>query len=188
MGKTILIENIISDIEPFLQASPTVIAVNGLDCAGKTTFAKKLYDDLTRNGVNCALLHIDDYNNIDVQELIYTAHQHNALTAQLLDLYYEKSLHYDDVIKAIASARKSHDVTLIEGVFLFKECLMASLDLKIFLPIDSKTARERYLARKDRVADTRPASVFDDIWLPSFTRYCAETQPEAKCDLSYPAS
>lgn len=134
------------------------------------------------------MLHIDDYNNIDVQKLIYTAHQDNALTARILDLYYEKSLHYDDVIKAIASARKSHDVTIIEGVFLFKACLMASLDLKIFLPIDSKTARERYLSRKIQISDHRPASVFDDIWLPSFTRYCTEAQPEAKCDLRYPAS
>ncbi len=134
------------------------------------------------------MLHIDDYNNLDVQKLIYTAHQDNALTAQLLDHYYENSLHYDDVIKAIASTRKSHDVTLIEGVFLFKACLMASLDIKIFLPIDPDTARERYLSRKIQENDHRPASVFDDIWLPSFTRYCAETQPEEKCDFSYPAS
>ncbi|PCJ35680.1 MAG: hypothetical protein COA93_02790 [Alphaproteobacteria bacterium] len=173
---------------PLLQAPPAVIAVTGLDCAGKTSFAKKLYEDLTRKGIDCALLHIDDYNNLDVQKLIYTAHQNNALTAPLLDLYYENSIHYDDVITAIAKARKSHDVTLIEGVFLFKDCLMASLDIKIFLPIDPDTARKRYLSRKIQENDPRPASVFDDIWLPSFTRYCAETQPEEKRDFSYPAS
>ncbi|VAX03443.1 hypothetical protein MNBD_ALPHA03-194 [hydrothermal vent metagenome] len=165
-----------------------VIGINGLDCAGKTSFAKRLYEDLTRKGINCALLHIDDYNNLDVQKRVYTAHQQQAFTARLLNLYYENSIHYDDALNAIASARKSHDITIIEGVFLFKECLMASLDVKIFLPINPDTARKRYLSRKIQVNDHRPASVFDDIWLPSFTRYCAETQPEAKCDLSYPAS
>jgi len=178
-------QNIFSEIETLRQAAPIVIGVNGLDCAGKTTFAKALYDDMRRRDVTCRLLHIDDYNNLAVQKQVYEAHQRQVFNAALLDLYYQDSIDYQTAAQAILSSRKDYDVTLIEGVFLFKDCLAPLLDIKVFLSVDPDTARDRYAKRRIQVGDRRLPSVFDDIWLPAFRRYCDEVQPADICDLTY---
>lgn len=161
-----------------------VIGVNGLDCSGKTTFAKTLYEKLSRSNISCALLHIDDYNNLAVQKDIYEAHETGEFTAEMLDLYCRESIHYDRVAKAIATSRSTVDVTIIEGVFLFKDCLAPLLDIKVFLPVEPEKARARYEMRKQEVGDRRAVAVFDDIWLPAFKRYATEVKPENISDFT----
>jgi len=134
------------------------------------------------------VISIDDYNNTHVQKLVYEAHQKGLLTDDLRHLYYHNSIDYPAVAGAITASRRHIDVTLIEGIFLFKNALNHLLDVKVFLPISQNTARKRYAARKEKIGDDRPLSVFDDIWLPSFERYCRETRPEDTCDFTYPSS
>lgn len=162
--------------------SPVVIGVNGMDCTGKTTFAAWLCDELTRKKIKPALLHVDDFNNHDVQKLIYDAHEKGEFTKSLLELYYHNSIHYDALAKALIRSRCEHDVTLIEGVFLFKDSLDHLLDIRIFLPIAPDAARRNYQNRRRTSGDKRPLGVFDDIWRPAHERYCGEVQPEEKSD------
>ena len=168
-----------------MQEPPIAIGINGLDCSGKTTYAKALYEKLSQNNINCALLHIDDYKNLAAQKLIYDAYEKGAFTEDLLNLFYESSIHYDRAANAIAASRAKYDVTIIEGVFLFKDCLAPLFDFKIFLSVEPSVARARYEERKNRVGDKRPLSVFEDIWLPTFDRYVREAQPEEKCDFTF---
>ncbi len=182
-----MIEDILTAIDDMITCGPVVVGINGLDCSGKTTFAGALFAALQRRPVKTALLHIDDYNNHHLQKIIYQAHERGEFSEELLDRYYHDSIHYDDVADAIISSRKNHDVTIIEGVFLFKDCLAPLLDIRIFLPIAVDMARGRYTARKQQVGDSRDVSVFDDIWLPAFQRYCQAEQPEEKNDFLYPA-
>ncbi len=181
-----MIENIIAAIDDMAPGMPVVIGINGLDCSGKTTFAGTLYEELQGRNVKSALLHIDDYNNHEVQKLIYEDHEKGNFSEELLDRYYQDSIHYDDVADAIISSRSRHDVTIIEGVFLFRDCLAPLLDIRVFLPIAVDMARTRYTIRKQQLGDSRDASVFDDIWLPAFQRYCRAEQPEEKCDFLCP--
>jgi len=156
-----------------------------LDCSGKTTFAKTLYGNLNHRNIKSTLLHIDDYNNTDVQELIYGAHERGDFTEDMLNLYYSDSIDYDAVADALTLSRKNFDVTIIEGVFLFKDCLRHFLDIKIFLPVDPAVARKRYENRKQVVSDNRSVTVFDDIWLPAFMDYVREAEPESNSDFIY---
>ncbi|MCF6197475.1 MAG: hypothetical protein L3J50_12335 [Emcibacter sp.] len=153
-----------------------------MDCSGKTTLAQALYENLVSRNINSRLLHIDDYNNRDVQDKVYTAYKEGVFTDELADLYYQNSIHYKAVAEAICASRQQYDVTLIEGVFLFKEDLSPLLDVKIFLPVLPDLAKSRYEKRRQQENDSRSISVFDDIWGPAFERYCREENPESKSD------
>ncbi len=178
-------DKVIEIIEGLIQAQPIVIGINGLDCSGKTTFATTLHDKLNSRNVKCVLLHIDDYNNLEVQKLIYDAHEKGDFTEELFERYYKDSIHYGRAANAITESRKHFDVTIIEGVFLFKDSLAPLLDLKVFLPVDTLLAKARYEKRKQMVGDNRPTSVFDDIWLPAFERYVREAEPEKMSDFIF---
>lgn len=171
-------------IKDRLRLGPLVVGISGLDCSGKTTFAKGLSEHLTRQNIHHALLHIDDYNNLVVQKQVYDAHGAGALTGELQELYYRDSIDYGRAATAIMTSREACAVTIIEGVFLFKERLAPLLDIRIFLPVAPKVARMRYEKRKLSVSDLRPITVFDDIWLLAFERYIREVQPEEKSDFT----
>ncbi|VAV98149.1 hypothetical protein MNBD_ALPHA02-2357 [hydrothermal vent metagenome] len=179
------IDTILTEIERRIKKKPITVGINGLDCSGKTTCAQALYEKLVSRNINSRLLHIDDYNNRDVQDRVYTAHKEGVFTDELADIYYQNSIHYKVVAEAISASRQQYDVTLIEGVFLFKDDLVQSMDIKIFLSIEPSLARARYEKRKLSIADARPASVFDDIWLPAFNRYCREVKPESRSDFMH---
>lgn len=175
--------DVTSEISQLITKLPVVIGLNGMDCAGKTTLAKMLFEALKGQGHYCNLLHIDNFNNHQLQDRVYRSYEKGIFTSALRDLYYDKSIDYPAVARAIVKSRGLYDVTIIEGVFLFKDELRALIDLKIFMPVDPVVARQRYIKRKAEVRDMRPAPVFDDIWLPAFERYCQDVQPENICDL-----
>ena len=177
-------DEIMAEIANRLRSGKLVVGISGLDCSGKTTFAKTLSEQLTRQNIHHALLHIDDFNNLAVQKKVYYAHVAGALTDDLRELYYTDSIDYVRAAAAITASRQTSSVTIIEGVFLFKERLAPLLDIRIFLPVTPEVARMRYEKRKLSVSDLRPFSVFDDIWLPAFERYVREVQPEEKSDFT----
>ena len=180
--ETVMTDPIVAKAQMMIRKAPVVIAINGLDCAGKTSFAGQLHEKLTGLKITTALLHVDDFNNHDVQRQVYDAHNRGKLTLELFELYYHHSIDYDRLARAIPRSRARHDITIIEGVFLFKDSLNHLPDIRIFLSIDPKLARQRYRKRRRNAGDTRPLAVFDDIWLPAFRRYCDDVHPEQISD------
>ncbi len=176
------ISSLILRIEELARQKTVIVGVNGLDCAGKTTFAQKLLQILNLNGLKTTILHIDHFNNNDVQKKVYDAHKKGALTSDLLGLYYDESINYEDAKAAICSASQNVCVLIVEGVFLFKDIINALLDVRVLLLVNPDKARGRFAVRKEIERDDRPLTVFDDIWLPSYKRYNEEEMPEEKCD------
>ena len=179
------ISSLILKIKECAKQKTVIVGVNGLDCAGKTTFAQKLDQMLNLKGMKTKLLHIDHYNNNDVQKKVYDAHKKGALTHDLLGLYYDKSINYEDAKAAISLAGQNADVVIVEGVFLLKDIMAALMDVRVLLLVSTDVARDRYRGRKEIEQDSRPLSVFDDIWLPSYKRYNEEEMPEKKSDFIY---
>lgn len=164
-----------------------LIGINGLDCSGKTTLATALFDRLEKAGRMPTLLHVDDFNNKPKQTELYGAYVDGVFGASELDDYYNNSVDYDLLLQALQQARQRGGVTLVEGVFLFKPQLAPLLDLKILLKIPEAIGFERYKGRKNQVGDTRPASVFTDIWVPAYKRYEQECDIEGQADLIFTA-
>lgn len=152
-----------------------VIGINGLDCSGKTTLAKALYEVSTNAGVIVKLLHVDDYNNAEKQAELYGAYAEGAFGPAQLDDYYQNSVNYDLLRKTVIDAQQGVDLLIVEGVFLYKPILASLFDYKVLLKVKPELGFERYKKRKAEVGDTRPASVFNDIWVPAYKRY------EKKC-------
>jgi len=174
--------DIVEKTEILAREDNVVVGINGLDCSGKTTFALKLLEELASRGHQANLLHVDDYNNLMVQEQVYQAHAAGGLTPEIFDLYYHQSIDYDRLAQAISTAKAAGKILLVEGVFLFRPPVLSLIDYKVFMEVTHQVGRSRYAARKVVVGDDRPLTVFDDIWLPAFERYCVEFNPRSGAD------
>lgn len=156
---------------------PECIGINGLDCAGKTTLAVSLAQALRDEGRAVQVMHADDFNNKAIQDRVYKAYAADKFSPELFELYYQKSIDYDRLAKAIRHAKAEGETLIVEGVFLFRPPLDELIDYGIFIDVEPDEARQRYALRKEREGDTRPLSVFDHIWLPAFECYCTEYDP-----------
>ena len=159
------------------------IGINGLDGAGKTTFALGLQRFLESEGHEAQLVHVDDFNNDDVQGEVYDAFATGGFTAAHLDEYYRSSVDYRALFDAIEREKGRTQYVIVEGVFLFRRPLPQILDFKVFLEAEPAVARDRFEQRRVEVRDARPIEVFDQIWLPAFKRYCDEEKPREAANL-----
>jgi uridine kinase len=159
------------------------IGINGLDGAGKTTFALGVQSFLADHNREARLLHVDDFNNDEVQDEVYEAFACGELTAAHLNKYYHSSVDYRALFDAIETGKKRTRYLIVEGVFLFKQPLRQILDFKVFLEAEPSVARGRFEQRRVQARDERPVEVFDEIWLPAFERYCNEENPREAADL-----
>lgn len=148
-----------------------VVGINGLDGAGKTTLAEHLLEKLPGT---VQLLHVDDFNNSAFQQEFYARYCELGVAAGELDRYYSMSVNYAELERAIVAARQQSALVIVEGVFLYKPPLSQHIDFSIFIDCSFQLARQRYAKRRIEVNDTRPLSVFDDIWWPAYTRYIEE--------------
>ena len=162
--------------------SARCIGINGLDCAGKTTLALNLVRQFEDFGRKVILLHVDDFNNKAVQQRVYAAYANGGFSNDLFELYYNESVDYSALASAVGAATVPNQTVIVEGVFLYKPALSCLFDYKVFLECDVDLARSRYAKRKLAIVDERPTTVFDDIWLPAFTRYCGEFSPARIAD------
>ena len=150
------------------------IGISGLDCSGKTSLTETLKAKLEQNAVRVEQLHVDDFNNQSVQAEVYGKFVNGHFNQHDVDHYYQNSVDYVALLRAIQAQKVFAGVLLVEGVFLFKPPLGALFDKKVFLQTSYANARKRYELRKSKVGDNRPIEVFDDIWVPTYERYCGE--------------
>ena len=159
------------------------VGINGLDCSGKTTLANELLAAYGSRGIEANLLHVDDFNDLAVQNRVYSAFITGDFSPALFEEYYQSSVNYAALGDTIERHKQqSKDILIVEGVFLFRSSLADMFDYKIFIDVDPPIACERYAVRKKAAGDTRPIEVFNEIWLPAFECYCAEVQPAEIAD------
>lgn len=161
----------------------SVIGINGLDCAGKTTLSFQLREHLCEQNTEVGLLHVDDFNDSVFQDSFYRRYITNGVSAIDLDNYYNRSICYRDLKEAILAHSSETNVLLVEGVFLYKPVLRELFTFKIFIDVALQTATERYAKRRTQVGDPRPLAVMSDIWIPAFERYASENNLRAISDI-----
>lgn len=158
------------------------IGINGIDGAGKTTVAVSLAEALREKGRAVELIHVDDFNDKQVQQRVYRAYSAGAFSQEFFELYYQHSIDYVRLAEAIRQAKAQTETLIVEGVFLFRPPVVGLIDYKVFVQIEPELARQRYAMRAARDGDLRPVEVFDHIWRPAFERYCAEYKPRSRAD------
>ena len=160
-----------------------VVGINGIDCSGKTTFAKSVSKYFTHHKINNYHLDIDNFNNQTIESETYKAFASDSWDEEDLDKYYELIINYSEIIKAVSESKNKYPIVILEGIFIYKPQLMDLFDLKIYLNIDVFLGRKRFANRRSFKRDKRPFDIYDKIWMLSQTRYDSEVNPKQISDL-----
>jgi HAD superfamily hydrolase (TIGR01549 family) len=175
-----------------------IIGINGIDGAGKTTFAESLETYLKAKGLPTQIIHLDDFHN---PKAIRYAGTDQA------DNYYNKSFNYNLIIDKLLSplqkkqsvslkqttldlptdkyinerkySIKPNTIVIFEGVFIFKKELAPYIDLKIFLDIPFEECKKRASARDPEEIVNR----YDEKYLPAQAKYLKEYPPTKVADI-----
>jgi len=183
---------IVEDILAFIKAKyekhrsinqSFVVGINGIDCSGKTTFAKSVSKYFTHHKIENDCLDIDNFNNPAIESATYQAYVSDSWDEKDLNKYYKLIINYSDAIRAVSEYKKKYPLVILEGIFIYKPQLADLFDLKIFLDIDISLGRKRFAERRILKQDKRPFEIYDEIWMLSHMRYESEVHPKRISDL-----
>ena len=160
-----------------------VIGINGIDCSGKTTFAKLVSKYFTHYKIENVCLDIDNFNNPAIESETYKAFVSGSWDEEDLNKYYELIINFSDATRAVSESKKKYSVVILEGIFIYKPQLVDIFDLKIYLDIDISLGRKRFAKRRSIERDKRPFDIYDEIWMLSHLRYESEVHPKRISDL-----
>jgi uridine kinase len=160
-----------------------VVGINGIDCSGKTTFAKSVSKYFTHHKIENDHLDIDNFNNSAIESETYKAFVSDSWDEENLNKYYELIINYSDAIRAVSESKKKYSLVILEGIFIYKPQLVDLFDLKIYLDIDISLGRKRFAERRSLKQDKRPFEIYDEIWMLSHIRYESEVHPKRISDL-----
>jgi len=183
---------IVEDILAFIKAKyekhrsinqSFVVGINGIDCSGKTTFAKSVSEYFTHHKIENDYLDIDNFNNPAIESATYKAFVSGSWDEKDLNKYYKLIINYSDAISAVSEYKKKYPLVILEGIFIYKPQLADLFDLKIYLDINISLGRKRFAKRRSLKQDKRPFEIYDEIWMLSHIRYESEVHPKRISDL-----
>ena len=183
---------IVEDILAFIKAKyekhhsinqSFVVGINGIDCSGKTTFAKSVSKYFTHHKIENDYLDIDNFNNPAIESATYKAFVSGSWDEKDLNKYYKLIINYSDAIRAVSESKKIYPIVILEGIFIYKPQLADLFDLKIYLDIDISLGRKRFAKRRRLKQDKRPFDIYDKIWMLSHIKYDSEVHPKQISDL-----
>ena len=160
-----------------------VVGINGIDCSGKTTFAKSVSKYFTHHKIENDCLDIDNFNNPAIESATYKAFVSGSWDEKDLNKYYKLIINYSDAIRAVSEYKKKYPLVILEGIFIYKPQLADLFDLKIYLDINISLGRKRFAKRRSLKQDKRPFEIYDEIWMLSHIRYESEVHPKRISDL-----
>ena len=162
---------------------PFVVGINGIDCSGKTTFAKAMSKYFSYYKIVNNHLDIDTFNNPVIESETYQAYVSDSWDEEDLNKYYKLIINYSDAIRAVSESKKIYPIVILEGIFIYKPQLADLFDLKIYLDINISLGRKRFAKRRILKQDKRPFEIYDEIWMLSHIRYESEVHPKQISDL-----
>ena len=160
-----------------------VVGINGIDCSGKTTFAKSVSKYFTHHKIENDCLDIDNFNNRAIESETYKAFVSGSWDEKDLNKYYKLIINYSDAIRAVSESKKKYPLVILDGIFIYKPQLADLFDLKIYLDINISLGRKRFAKRRSLKQDKRPFEIYDEIWMLSHIRYESEVHPKRISDL-----
>lgn len=164
----------------------TVIAIDGMCGAGKTTAA-----ELVKECFGGDIVHADDFflprkmrtaerlnepgGNFDYER--FNAEVSEKLTRRESFVYKAYSCKTDSLEKDIEINADS-PVTVVEGSYCLSPKITAQYDLRFFCEVSAETQLERIKAREGAAA----LKIFKEKWIPLENRYFEEYKIKNSCD------
>ena len=179
----------------------SIIGIDGLGGAGKSTISEKIYQKLKDNKYHPILLHIDDF--IHVREVRYNSAYPDW------QCYYDLQWRFDyflDVIKEVKNGKKDYidielydkdndtyihqqfdiyrnSIVIVEGIFLQRKEYNRVFDYMIYMDIPEKVRLDRVLKRDTYIGDEKEiVDKYQNRYFPAEHKYVEEYQPQNSAD------
>jgi uridine kinase len=204
MNRTLLLDQIADHVASLACPHPLRVAIDGIDAAGKTTFADGFVQPLETRGRPVIRASLDRFHyprmvryrrgSNSPEGYLYDSFDYHALKTNLLEplgpggsLEIRTSV-FDfrtDSSAALSTCKAPSDaILLFDGVFLLREELDGCWDVSVFLDVDFDVALERAV-RRDRAYFGSVEKVCDRYrkrYFPGQRLYLQARQPRARAD------
>jgi uridine kinase len=180
------------------KTKPFIIGINGIDCSGKTAFARGLESFFTNKGLRTQPIGMDDFHNakqvryaggnqaenyfnnsfnikLMIEKLLKPAKEKSRVSAKLTLLNVETDK--TDISKEYSITPDT--VVILEGVFLFRPELVPFIDYKVYLHISPEESKKRAAVRDPAASLCK----YDDKYLPAQAKYIREYSPASIADM-----
>lgn len=158
-------------------AGPIFIAIDGPDCAGKSTFARNIASEL-KDMYEIILIHFDDYANS--KEIREKQGEFSVLGFQY-DYFDEGAL-----LRTLSAIKDATiDFVLVEGLFLLRPSIASCFSLRIRIEVAPDTVLERAMARDvGQIGDAKwVRRHYVEQCIPAQEQYVAAFAPDASADV-----
>ena len=179
-----------------------LVGISGIDGCGKGYIASQIEAHLAQRAVASALINIDGWLNLPDQRFDQGAPaQHfyesairfeKFFSELLLPLRDQKSVYLvADFVEETAQRYRKHvynirnaGITLVEGIFLFKQAYRNVFDLAIWVDCSFSTALARALQRRQEgLPPAQTIAAYETIYFPAQRIHFERDDPRAAADL-----
>jgi uridine kinase len=158
---------------------PILVAISGIDAAGKGTLAALLAARLRARGVRVESIGVDAW---------LTPLAQLELESAPGEQFYGHAIRFDEVFERVDSLRENPapEVILLEGIFLLKRELRDLYDLSVWIECGFETAFARALARnQEGLPRESLISDYGRIYFPAQEVHLLRDNPVEFADLIY---
>lgn len=191
----------IAALQPARPSWAKLVAISGIDAAGKGTLAAATAAALEARGLRVALIGLDDWHEPAERRFGDPAGPHfyrhafdfETVFSQLIEpLRFHRALRHETARphphtgapRRIAYDFADVDVVIVEGVFLLRRDLRARYDLRVWLHCPYETALQRALARnQEGLAASQLVSDYRRIYFPAQELHLAVDRPRDAADV-----
>ena len=205
MKRKALIHKIANLISCYPSGRPLRVAVDGVDASGKTVFSNEIAAALAVTGRQVIRASVDGFHlprairrrkgSLSPQGFYRDSYDYSALIENLLkplspkgDRRYRTmvfNLQRDQPVQAPWQTADKNAILIVDGIFLFREILLMSWDLKIYLYADFSTSVMRGIARDQQLFGSKEAAArrYSQRYVPGQKIYLEEAHPLDKADI-----
>jgi uridine kinase len=206
MQSDYLLNHLSKAITGYPKDSPILVGIDGVDAAGKTTFADNLADRLKASNRQIIRASIDGFHNpkaIRYRKGRYSpegyyrdSFNHQLIIGELLkplssgDLKYKEAVfdyRIEDEVNVLWKQAEKDAILIMDGIFLFRPELLNYWDIKIFLDVSFEVSLQRAIRRaKDRGAPFSEQEIIDQYnvrYIPGQKLYFQEANPQNRADV-----
>ena len=172
--------------------APQLVALSGPDCAGKSTLAVNVQEQLDCLGLTARI------TLLSMDAFLIPRHLRTPKTPEFME-YFECAFDYPTLVERLKTAKYpmpsvdsnsvakgTPDIVLVEGVFLLRKELYQWWDLTVWLEVDAYVIMNRAIKRdKEYFGDERTVQhVYENRCLPAQDYHIRRDLPKQNADIT----